>query len=62
MKNTSEPLLCNFKLDQESLNPHIIPATQPRQVEPSLGVHTFALSDDHVGGRSQEAYGRSEGE
>ena len=51
-----------FKLDQESINSYIIPVVQPRQVQPSLSVYMLALSDDHVGGRSQEAYGRSDGE
>lgn len=31
-------------------------------MDPSPGVNMLALSDDHVRGRSQEAYGRSEGE
>lgn len=35
---------------------------QPRQVDPSSGVHMLPLSDDHVGCRSQEAYGGGEGE
>lgn len=35
---------------------------QLRQVNPSSSVNVLPFSDEHVGGRSQEAYGRSEGE
>ena len=55
-------LECNFKLHQESIKSYIIPVVQAGQVEPPLLVDMFALSDDHVGGGSQEAYGRGEGE
>lgn len=41
---------------------YVIPVVQSRQVNPPLGVHVFALSDDHAGRGLEEAYGGGEGE
>lgn len=44
------------------LKPYMVPVLQPWQEDPPSSVHMLALPDDHVGRRSQEANGWSEGE
>lgn len=41
---------------------YIIPGVQSGQVDPPLGVHVFALPDDHAGRGLEEADGGGEGE
>lgn len=54
--------LCHFKFHTVILKPYIVPVVQPWQEDASSSVNVFALSDHHVGGGSQQAYRRSEGE
>lgn len=45
-----------------TMKSYMIPLRQSRKVNPSFSIDMFALPDDHVVGRCQEANGGSEGE